>query len=119
VHRTLIVARMRRHSAPDVARVFAESDATELPHLLGVSRRTLFSFHDLYFHLVEADHDIRPNLNHARNHPRFQEVNTQLQEFIEPYDPAWQEPKDAMAHQFYVWTTEQRRRGEGSSRANY
>lgn len=106
MHRTLIVARMEGHAAPDVARVFAESDATDLPHLVGVSRRTLFRFHDLYLHLVEAGGDIRPNLHRAQNHPLFQEVNTRLQEFITPYHPGWKEPKDAMAQPFYMWTPE-------------
>ena len=58
MHRTLIVARMNLADAEGVAKVFADSDSTDLPHMVGVSRRTLFAFHDLYFHLVEADHDI-------------------------------------------------------------
>jgi cyclase len=109
MHRTLIVARMRQDSAPEVARVFAASDAGDLPHLVGVSRRVLFTFSDLYFHLIEADGDIRPNLGGARNHPLYQDIDTRLKEFISPYDPGWREPKDAMAQAFYEWTAEQGR----------
>jgi cyclase len=109
VHRTLIIARMRQDAAPDVAQIFAESDASYLPHMIGVSRRTLFTFHDLYVHLVEADRDIGPNLKRDRNHPLFQDVNARLRDFISPYDPGWKEPKDAMARPFYVWTAEQER----------
>jgi cyclase len=104
VHRTLIVARMNVSDEESVAKVFAESDATELPHMIGVSRRTLFSFHDLYFHLVEADADISPNLYRARPGELYRDINTKLGEFISPYDPNWKEPKDAMAKPFYVWT---------------
>lgn len=104
MHRTLIVARMKRQAAPDVAQVFAESDASDLPRMIGVSRRTLFGFHDLYFHLVEADSDIRTDLQRARSHPLYQNVDLRLREFISPYDPGWREPKDAMAQPFYVWT---------------
>lgn len=109
MHRTLIVARMDAADAPAVADVFAESDASELPHLIGVSRRTLFAFHDLYFHLVEADSDISPDLYRARSHPLYKDINTRLGQFISPYDPNWREPKDAMAAPFYVWTPAQGR----------
>ncbi|MGW2395957.1 TcmI family type II polyketide cyclase [Kitasatospora sp. NPDC001664] len=104
MHRTLIVARMDLADAEGVAQVFADSDGTELPHLVGVSRRTLFAFHNLYFHLVEAEQDIAPNLYRARSHPRYQEINTRLGEFITPFDPNWREPRDAMAVPFYSWT---------------
>ncbi|MFJ2608265.1 TcmI family type II polyketide cyclase [Streptomyces sp. NPDC087425] len=109
MNRTLIVARMRPESAPEVGQVFADSDATDLPYLVGVSRRTLFTFHDLYFHLIEADEDIRPNLGQVRSHPLYRDIDTRLGEFITPYDPYWKEPKDAMAHAFYEWTPEQGR----------
>jgi cyclase len=109
VHRTLIVAKMKTDDPQDIARVFAESDATDLPLMVGVNRRTLFTFHDLYFHLVEADEDISPALYKARSHPLYSEVNTRLTEFVSPYDPDWREPKDAMAQPFYVWTSHEGR----------
>ncbi|MFJ8490059.1 TcmI family type II polyketide cyclase [Streptomyces sp. NPDC094038] len=104
MHRTLIVARMDLTDAQQVAEIFADSDRTELPRMVGVSRRTLFAFHDLYFHLVEADEDIAPHLYKARSHPLYGEINRRLGRFISPYDPDWQEPKDAMAVPFYSWT---------------
>lgn len=106
MHRTLIVARMDLDDAAGVAKVFADSDNTDLPHMVGVSRRTLFAFHNLYFHLVEAEQDIGPNLYKARSHQLYNDVNTRLQEFISPYDPNWREPRDAMAVPFYSWTPE-------------
>ncbi len=104
MHRTLIVARMNPADADNVAKVFADSDATELPHMIGVDRRTLFRFHDLYFHLVEADQSITGNLYQARSHPLYEEIHHRLAQFINPYDPAWKEPRDAMAEVFYSWT---------------
>ena len=106
MHRTLIVARMDVRDSEAIAEVFAESDATDLPHLIGVSSRMLFTFHDLYFHLVEAPQDISPNLYKARSHPLYSDINTKLGRFISPYDPNWKEPKDAMAAPFYTWTAE-------------
>jgi len=109
VHRTLLVARMDPRDTEAVGDVFAESDASELPRLVGVSRRTLFSFHDLYFHLVEADADITPNLRGVRDHALYRDVDTKLRKFVSPYDPGWAGPQDAMASPFYVWTAEQGR----------
>jgi cyclase len=101
--RTLIVARMDPADAAAVAKIFAESDANELPHLIGATRRTLFRFHDLYFHLVESDQDIKPDLYRARSHPLYQDIHDKLAQYMRPYDPAWAEPKDAMAQPFYTW----------------
>ncbi|MER6668428.1 TcmI family type II polyketide cyclase [Amycolatopsis japonica] len=105
----MIVAKLATDDPDEIADAFAKSDETELPHLIGVSRRTLFSFHDLYFHLVEADQDISPNLYKARSHPLYQGLNTRLAELVSPYDPEWKEPKDAMASPFYGWTAEKGR----------
>jgi cyclase len=104
MHRTLIVARLQPGGPEPIARIFAESDSTELPEMIGVRRRTLFQFHDLYFHLVEADQDISENLYAARAHPLYQDINKRLAEHVRPYDPNWREPKDAMAQPFYVWS---------------
>jgi cyclase len=94
---------MEPGEADAVAQIFADSDATELPAMIGVSRRTLFRFHELYFHLVEADDDISPDLYKARSHPLYGEINERLSHHIRPYDPNWSEPKDAMASPFYSW----------------
>jgi hypothetical protein len=103
MHQTLIVARMDPADADAVAGLFAESDATELPHLIGVTRRTLFRFHGLYFHLVQAEDDIKERLYAARSHPLYGDLNTRLNKHMTPFDPNWKEPKDAMATPFYQW----------------
>ena len=64
----------------------------------------VFSFHGLYFHLVEADEDISPRLYAAREHPLFMDVNTKLAQYMRPYSPDWKEPKDSMAEVFYSWS---------------
>jgi cyclase len=103
VHHTLIVARMEPAEADNVAQIFADSDATDLPRMIGVSQRTLFRFHDLYFHLVTAHQDISPDLYRARSHALYEDINKRLASHIRPYDPNWREPKDAMAVPFYTW----------------
>jgi cyclase len=102
--RTLIVARMDATDESKVAEIFAESDAGELPRQVGVRRRDLFSFHGLYFHLIEATTDIAPRLEPVRDNRLFADVNTKLAAHIAAYDPvSWRGPADAMAHSFYTW----------------
>ena len=103
MHQTLIVARMRPEDTSAVAAVFAESDAGELPHIVGVKRRTLFQFHDLYFHLVQSDEDARSRVRRVADHELFRDVSAKLSVYISPYDPGWQKPDDAMATPFYTW----------------
>jgi cyclase len=104
VLQTLIVARMDPAHAGAVARIFAESDATDLPALVGVTGRALWHFHGLYFHVIEAAQDPLPELEKVRGHPLFTEMNVELGRHIAPFDPStWTEPKDAMATPFYRW----------------
>jgi cyclase len=103
-HRTLIVARISDGAKNAVADLFARSDATELPQQIGVRNRTLFEFHGLYFHLIEADSDVRTGVNAIRNDPTFVKLSADLEPYISPYDPRqWRSPADAMARSFYHW----------------
>ncbi|WP_184078224.1 TcmI family type II polyketide cyclase [Nocardiopsis mwathae] len=107
MHRTLIVARMNRADAPNVAGIFADSDGSDLPAMIGVHRRTLLAFHGLYFHLVESEKDITQDLYKVRGHPLYRDIHTRLYRYISPFDPDWKEPRDAMAVPFYSWTPHQ------------
>jgi cyclase len=105
--RTLIVARVDPADTAAVAAAFRESDAGDLPHLVGVSRRDLFEFHGLYFHLIEAPEPIEDNLAAVREHPLFVDLNARLGKYVTAYDPAtWRGPRDAMARHFYSWTAD-------------
>jgi cyclase len=102
--RTLIVARMKPQADPAVAGIFARSDDTDLPRLVGVRSRTLYRFHDLYMHLIEADSPVGPAVDRLRDDSLFRRVNEELSEYIDPYEPAtWRGPADAMATEFYRW----------------
>jgi hypothetical protein len=103
--RILIVARMAPGATDDVARLFAASDQTELPHALGVTRRELYRYHDLYFHAVEFAGDNEVAMAKARERDDFRRLSDDLQPFISPFEPStWRSPKDAMATAFYRWT---------------
>ncbi|MER5185075.1 TcmI family type II polyketide cyclase [Streptomyces sp. NPDC002896] len=103
-HQALIVARMAPGSATDIAKVFADSDSGELPHLVGVTRRTLWQFGDVYMHMVEADRPPGPAIAKVAGHPAFRDISDRLSAYVSAYDPeTWRSPKDAMAQQFYLW----------------
>jgi cyclase len=102
-HRSLIVARLEPQHRERVAELFAESDAGDLPHLVGVTRRTLYGFHDLYFHLIEADNDVAAKVDQVRRTELFGQIDSGLADFVKPYHPSWREPRDAMAAPFYEW----------------
>ncbi|MFC7310817.1 TcmI family type II polyketide cyclase [Streptomyces monticola] len=108
MHSTLIVARMAPQSHQDVARLFAEFDRTEMPHLMGTRRRQLFAYRGLYFHLQDFDTDNGGELiENAKTDPRFIQISDDLKPFIEAYDPVtWRSPADAVAERFYSWETE-------------
>jgi cyclase len=105
MHSTLIVARMDPGHSAEVAQLFADFDATEMPHRMGTRRRQLFAYQGLYFHLQDFDVDNGASrIEEAKNDPRFTGISDNLKPFIEAYDPAtWRSPADAMATRFYTW----------------
>ncbi|MEU4654797.1 TcmI family type II polyketide cyclase [Streptomyces sp. NPDC023723] len=101
---TLIVARMAPEDSERVAGVWAESDATDLPHLVGVKHRRLFRYQGLYFQLIGSEERVGGRIEEVRGHPLFQDVNEKLKPHIGAYDPlTWRGPADAMAEEFYSW----------------
>lgn len=105
MHSTLIVARLQPSASTDVARLFADFDATGMPHRMGTRRRQLFSYRGLYFHLQDFDQDDGgARIEEARTDPRFIGISNDLKPFIQAYDPeTWRSPADAMASRFYSW----------------
>jgi cyclase len=99
--RTLIVAKVAPTAESAVAEIFAESDTTELPGLVGVRHRSLYRLHDLYVHLIETESAGDGAVEAARQHPEFVRVSERLRPYISPYLPDWRSPRDAMARCFY------------------
>lgn len=105
MHSTLIVARMAPEASGEVAKLFTDFDAGEMPHRMGTRRRQLFSYRGLYFHLQDFDSDNGGELiEEAKSDPRFIGISEDLKPYIAAYDPAtWRSPADAMAKRFYNW----------------
>jgi hypothetical protein len=101
----MIVAKMRSQDAPTVAEIFARSDATSMPHDIGVTGRSLYRFHGIYVHLIDFGRPAADAMQTAQRLPSFRAVSDDLRPFIEAYDPNWSSPRDAMADRFYHWTS--------------
>ncbi|GAB4107009.1 TcmI family type II polyketide cyclase [Micromonospora taraxaci] len=99
--RSLIVAKVDPAATERVAEIFAESDATELPRLVGVRHRSLYRLHDLYVHLLETEQSTEGAVEAARGHPEFIRVSDRLRPYVSPYLSTWRSPRDAMAQCFY------------------
>lgn len=100
---TLIVARMAAGSATTVADLFRQSDLdTPLARELGVRRRSLFRYQDLYFHLVDFNGPADQAVRTGNTLTDFRDLSDALRPYISPYDPeTWRSPADAMAQEFY------------------
>jgi cyclase len=104
VKRGVIVAKIKPGSEKQVASIFAESDASELPAITGVRHRSLFVLDDVYIHLVETDDDFESSVEKVRDHSLFKDISKKLEPYIQPYNPeTWKSPKDATAREFYSW----------------
>ena len=104
VKRGVIIARIKPGCEQQVAEVFAESDATDLPKITGVRHRSLFVLEDIYVHYVEMNEQFESSVDKVRNHDLFKDISKKLEPFIQPYNPeTWKSPKDATAREFYVW----------------
>jgi cyclase len=103
MHRLVIVAKVTPTAEQQIAQIFAESDQTELPSIVGVRHRSLYRLDDLYVHLVESSEPPGQALETARRHPEFARVSQRLRPYVSPYLPTWRAPSDAVANCFYRW----------------
>jgi cyclase len=103
VDRSLIVAKVAPDAERHVARIFADSDRTELPALAGIAHRSLYRLYDVYVHLIETVDSGEAALDRARAHPEFAVISERLRPYISAYLPTWRSPRDALARCFYRW----------------
>ncbi len=105
-HQALMIRRFDPADADRIAAIFASHDQSNLPRQIGVQRRTLFQLEDLYLHLVESDVDFLANLHSARNHPLFQQIDSQLAPLLAGYSPATATMGSSAAQPFYRWSAD-------------
>lgn len=104
-YQAVIAAHIKPGNEPDVARIFAESDAGPLPVQMGITGRALYSLDDVYLHIIErADAPIFAAMRENHGRPAFAKIMDDLSPYISAYDPDnWRTPADAVAKEFYRW----------------
>jgi len=103
---TVIVQRMKPGAEPEIAQVFADSDAGPLPVETGVTGRWLYSMEDVFVHLLEQDKvkAAAVRQNHESHRPAFFKIMNDLSPYLSPYRPdTWQTPRDSVATPFHRW----------------
>lgn len=103
---TVIVQRMKPGAEDDIARVFAESDAGDLPVETGVTGRWLYAMEDVFVHMLEQDPEkaAAVRASHESFRPAFARIVEQLRPHLSPYRPeTWQTPRDSVATVFHRW----------------
>jgi cyclase len=105
MNRTVIIAKILPGAEREVARIFAESDATSLPADIGVTERWLYSLGDAYVHLVDFDRDAADAMSMAQRQRGFHDISGRLSRYVSPYSPLGRSPRDAIATPFYHWAS--------------
>ncbi len=99
VYRGIIVGLHKPGSEEAIVQAFTRSDATELPHLIGVKSRHVWVQGDIYVHFVEARATLSTVLKDYISHPLFKDVKAELDQYVSLIDPT----APPMARQIYVW----------------
>ncbi|WET76812.1 TcmI family type II polyketide cyclase [Amycolatopsis sp. QT-25] len=103
MHRALMVRRWNPADRERITELFAEHDRTALPAQIGATRRTLFGFHDLYFHLIEGEDGFQQRLYTAVRDQRFKTIDGELAKLLLPYRTDEPSMAQAQAEAFYDW----------------
>lgn len=101
MERLLMVSRMNPTSMDEVARLFAEHDATGVPATLGVTSRTLLHYQGLTMHLIQSEAEVLGRFDVLRADPSFNKLNNALTAHMRPLVKDWSGVQDSQAHEFY------------------
>lgn len=97
--RGIIVGKCKPGSEEKIAEAFARSDATDLPHKLGVKSRHIWVQNEIYVHFVENEVALPEVLSDYAQEPLFQEVKAELDQYVSLIYP----DLPAHARQIYEW----------------
>lgn len=102
--RSMIIGRLRPGVVKEqIIHAFQISDATELPHMIGVHCRSVFILGDIYVHLIEAEVPVEAVLTTMKDNFLFKSVKQDLDQFIESLAP---ELYPGIAEEIYSWSAE-------------
>lgn len=99
LYRGIIVGKYAPGSEEKIAAAFARSDATELPHRLGVKSRHVWTQGEVYIHFIEGQISLPTVLKEHAQDPLFQEVKAELDQYVSLIYP----DLPPHAKQIYEW----------------
>jgi aromatase len=82
LYRGVIIGKHTPGSEEKIVDAFTRSDATELPHLIGVRSRHVWVQGDIYVHFVEGKATLPAILKEYAQQPLFQEVKAELDQYV-------------------------------------
>lgn len=113
----VFVGTMTDGAAPELAALFSEFDASDLPILARLSRRQMYSYYDLHINVLDfAGEPDAAKIEDLKADPRVAEHQRKLNELVAPLRPeSWHGVADSAATPFYLWQREGWDRGPGAS----
>ncbi len=99
LYRGIILAHYTPGSEDNIADAFRRSDATELPRHIGVTSRHVWVQGEFYVHFVEGRSSLPTVLKEYAEHPLFQEVKAELDQYVSLIYP----DRPPMAKEIYHW----------------
>ncbi|MHB8595577.1 MAG: TcmI family type II polyketide cyclase [Ktedonobacteraceae bacterium] len=100
--RGIIVGTYKPGSEDNIVAAFKRSDETELPRRIGVKSRHVWIQGDIYVHFVEARASLPTILKEYIEHPLFQDVKAELDQYVSLLYP----DLPPMAKQIYRWSSD-------------
>lgn len=103
--RGMIIGRLRPGAQKqEIIAAFQESDATELPQLIGIQTRSVFILGDIYVHLIESETPLEVVLTDMKDHALFVDIKQRLDRCVEPLSP---DLYPGIAEEIYFWSAAQ------------
>ncbi len=88
LYRGVIIARYEPGSEDEIVKAWERSDATELPHLIGIKSRHVWIQGGIYVHFIEGRTSLPAVLQDYAQHPLFVEAKAELDQYVSLIDPA-------------------------------
>ncbi|MEN2423107.1 TcmI family type II polyketide cyclase [Streptomyces rimosus] len=105
MHSVVFVGTMDADAASDVADLFAEFDASDLPIVAGACRRQMFTYHDLHINVLDFRREPdSAQIEMLKTDPRVVDHERRLNKLVAPLRPdTWRGAADSAAMPFYLW----------------
>lgn len=87
LYRGVIIAKHKPGSEEDIVKAWERSDATDLPHLIGIKSRHVWVQGDIYVHFIEGRTTLPTVLKEYAQNPLYQDAKAELDQYVSLIDP--------------------------------